>query len=143
MNGQEINVIINKRKNSEIKVNYGWFKFTGKHRCAQYRCFWWVPLYLTEAQIIRNCFVLQWTPEPPPRKKKSKSKAKKSLLSGFGASSITSDEKSDDVSGKNPGFLRTFYCKKKIPNFPPTNRKWNKKENTCRNSWMHYSDIYM
>ena len=38
----------------------------------------------------------QWTPDPPPKKKK-KSKAKKSLLSGFGASTII-EEQIEDVS---------------------------------------------
>ena len=33
---------------------------------------------------------VQWTPDPPPKKKK-KAKAKKSLLSGFGASAIIED----------------------------------------------------
>ncbi|KAH3877689.1 uncharacterized protein LOC127872130 isoform X2 [Dreissena polymorpha] len=38
----------------------------------------------------------KWTPDPPPRKKKSKTKAKKSLLSGFGASSVVEAEKTPE-----------------------------------------------
>lgn len=44
------------------------------------------------------CLILQWIPEPPPNKKKSKTKTKKSLLSGFGVSSLITEKIDEDVS---------------------------------------------
>ena len=46
--------------------------------------------------------LFQWVPEPPPVKKK-KVKQRKSLLSGFGASSIITEkiEEADTVSQNN------------------------------------------
>ena len=49
--------------------------------------------------IYLSVIITQWIPEPPPVKpKKKKPKTRKSLLSGFGSSSLIAEKIDEDVS---------------------------------------------